>query len=123
MPTLDSFFPENATRGDGRKFTHNEWKQYSWFMPIFKDVRGIWVGIEDNGNYFADKYLTYSDGWNEWTPTKKTKKITLYKPIFRSDYDDQYTVPDHCEWHTDKDNWGKDEEIVGWLTQQAEVEE
>jgi hypothetical protein len=118
--TLDSFFPLGATRGDGRKFCSISWGDNDWVQPMFKDNKGYWhtiSNLNDHFSYDGSKYET----WKEWTPPKKTKKVTMYRPVYKG-YGEHYRTLVNEEWHTDKDNaTGKN--VLGWMAMEAEVDE
>lgn len=116
--TLDQFFP-GLIRADGRKFTLIINCQGFYFEPIFKDHAGFWHGFNNIGQH--DIWNGSTDSWIEWQEPKKTKKITLYKPILPG-YEDTYWSKD--EWHTDKNNWSLENyKIVGWMQMDCEVQE
>lgn len=124
MPTLDSFFPPGAMRGDGRKFKFIDWGDGSWFEPLFKDTNGDWHGLDEDGQYIEVRYCVKNDNWQEWTPPKKTKKVTLYKPVMLdTTYEGSYVSLDWQHWHSKKEYWKGSGIVVGWITCEAEVEE
>jgi hypothetical protein len=91
--TLDEWFPEG--RGNGMKFTEVCLGDYSWYEPIFR-VGHLWNGIWSDG-----KLMTVSGDTRvrEWHPPKKTKKVTMYRPIRRSSNAGHVIVD---SWRADK---------------------
>ena len=114
--TLDGWFPDG--KPDGRKFWRADWADGFYFVPYFRSLVGLWYGLGDNGIGFQ-----YSNDslFKEWTPPKKTKKITMYKPIYKG-YADNYRSHIDDEWHTDKQNFHQ-KNVFGWLEMTCEVEE
>jgi len=115
--TLDKWFPDG--KPDGRSFTISIDDYF--FTPFFRDVRGYWHGLtnKNESTCWPGKSSFY-----EFIPPKKTKKVTMYKPVAKG-YEDSVYSP-RCEWHTDKNNWKGQINglpIIGWLTQEVEVEE
>lgn len=110
--TLDEWYPDG--KPDGRKFITTS--AYGWFKPIFRDTEGMWFG-EDNrgiGSSWRSNFFT------EYHPPQQTKKVKMYKPILTV-YDDHYTTMPDSEWHSDKNNWERND-IVGWMEIEVIVE-
>ena len=113
--TLDQWFPNG--RGDGRKFIDVE-DLDTWFEPIFRSHLE-WFGLNSFGNA---RSVYHRLKWKEWHEPKKTKIVTLYKPVLRV-YDNHYRACHVDEWHTDKNSFDHIKKtIVGWLSQEVEVE-
>lgn len=115
--TLGEIFPDG--KGDGRKFIFKIGSADSsfWFIPYFKTLESRWHGINKMGQLFTANDSTWV---KEYVEPKKTKKITMYKPIYKG-YDYNHTAYKD-EWHSDKENFGMNG-IVGWLEIEAEVQE
>ena len=112
--TLDQFFPDG--KPDGRKFIANAFAKSRWFQPFYK-AKDRWFGLNESG--YSDHFSGDNFGWKEWKEPKKTKKVTMYKPI-RKGYDVHYRSLINDDWHTDKQNWDN-ENIVGWMEMEVEV--
>lgn len=117
MATLDSFFPEGATRGDGRKFVQQGWMNDESFEPIFKDGCGYWVGLDEGGDYYVAGSSEDSSYWQEYKKPPKTKKVKLYSPVFLSNSGRYFTGNASSRKEDYQGN------IVGWLEQEIEVTE
>jgi hypothetical protein len=74
----------DATRGDGRKFTHKFWPEREWIEPIFKDQDNEWHGLDDTNVACVpcndDLYKLFVP----FVPEKKTKTVTMYQSIQRN---------------------------------------
>ena len=121
--TLDQWFPNG--RGDGRKFLTRESEQSKWFEPVFKGpIRNpcdpyTWHGLDSTGfcTHYSEKTV-----FKEYTAPKKTKKVTMYKPVFWS-LNNNFYSPQDVQWHSDKDYYkGTFQDIKGWLSQEVEVQ-
>lgn len=114
MKTLDEIFPSG--RGDGRKFrrTGEAWDMR--FEPIFKG-RTQWVGLDAGGHTVEVAHGEFQ--WTEWQPPKKTKKVTLYRPVIKTSLGN-YTIP-YC-WSSFKD-LSVNNNIVGWQEMEVEIDE
>lgn len=116
MATLKEIFGD-ATRGDGRKFTKT--RICGWFFePIFR-VGDLWSGINEKGE--SENWSHDGAEWVEYTPTKKTKKITLYRPVLKFPCG-LYEVAG--PWQSEK----KPDErffypVVAWQTMEVEVDD
>lgn len=131
--SLDQWFPDG--RGDGRKFTSSEWDDESWIEPIFKngeslDYKEMWHCLDErNENYpIFDQDLQLR--FKEWHPPKETKKITMYKPVFKHHTDEYFFTPfDTTPWSSDKHTYQNLKaiegygDIVGWMSQEIEVDD
>ncbi len=115
---LDEWFPDG--KPDGRKFVNKDFEEYVYFQPYYKDIKdGWWHGLDNGGEsacYSGDVL------WNEYVPPKKTKKITMYKPVyFCSDRPNKYITSAH--YSTSKSDFSNQNRIVGWMTMEADVDE
>jgi len=110
-----------ATRGDGRKFSLNHWNSHTYFEPIFL-TRGVWHGVDEAGCSLEWQEESISP-FREWHPPKKTKKITLYKPVFET-IRNKFYCPQDAQWHSDKDYYKSNfHDIKGWMRQEVEVDD
>jgi len=113
--TLDEFFPDG--KPDGRKFMSSDLTMMDAFQPYFRETSGKWAGVSGGLCMVYNNHALF----REYVEPKKTKKITMYKPVFKG-YENHHTTNNADEWHTDKHNFvGKN--IVGWLEMTCEVEE
>lgn len=71
--SLKELFKE-STRGDGRKFTSNNWKEHEYFEPVFL-AGNVWHGLDELEFHFS--WVMDSKIFKEWHPPKKTKKVML----------------------------------------------
>lgn len=114
MATLKELMGDK-TRGDGRKFSILEWDNSSWFEPIYR-AGDRWYGLmwDVRPNSFYD----FEDCWEEWTPPKQTKKVKLYRPLYKTDFG-TYSLG---YWYNDKQirEFGR---IVCWQEMEVEVDE
>ena len=108
----------DKTRGDGRKFAPETWDSNFWFEPIFLGISGRWHGITSNGN--GDIYPDNVEGWREWTPPKQTKKVKLYRPIYKTETN-EYVVDGW--WRSYKAENSDRGKAVGWQEMEVEVTE
>lgn len=118
MPTLDSFFPEGATRGDGRKFVNPVWNKDYWFEPIFKTKIGTWVGLNPEGGHDE---VGLNPNWQEYKEPPKTKKVKMYQPIIKRKSQEVYFLGDWASFKLDTTD--TTHEIIGWLEQEVTVTE
>lgn len=132
MATLDSFFPEGATRGDGRKFRHSTWTIDSWFEPIFKDVNGVWAGLDEVGDLFTANGNYDDFKWQEYKEPPKTKKVKMYCPVYVQTSGVIIAGDSTCfslvssDYYSDNKSQFRSpigKRIVGWLEQEVEVTE
>jgi hypothetical protein len=125
MATLKELMGDK-TRGDGRKFQDQYMYNNEWFEPIFltnvdDGLPNEWHGLDERGcgQCFEDEVERY---WKEWMPPKQTKKVKLYRPIYRS-YENHYrSRASNSDWHTDKKIFVSNS-IVGWMEMEVEVSE
>lgn len=115
MATLKELMGDK-TRGDGRKFTM--WllsEKERWFEPVFKDRGGQWSGFNEDGycETFSDGEVYY---WEEWTPSKHTKKVKMYRYIAKNVYED-YSLG---SWSSNKCSHP---DCIGWQEMEIEVDE
>ena len=125
--TLKEWFGE-ATRGAGRKFTRSGWLEDQWLEPIFLDSQKEWNCLNNEGRSVSWNSVLYT--FKEWHPPKKTKKIIMYKPIFKHKTEEYFFTPfDLTSWCSSKDTheglrtterYGN---IVGWISQEVEVDD
>jgi hypothetical protein len=114
--TLDQFFPDG--KPDGRKFVQGSNVPSYWFIPIFRDVYGTWHGLNCKAEH---EFYHQGATLKEYEEPKKTKKVTMYKPVYKG-YDVHYRTLINDEWHTDKDNFGSNN-VLGWMKMECEVTE
>ncbi len=112
---LDEIFPDGY--GDGRKFCSSDNTDY-WFVPYFNDPMGRWHARD----FSNDHFVVYEHvDVREWFPPKKTKKVKMYKPVFKT-YNGNYSTHINREWHSDKSVFNIGEK-AGWMEMEIEVEE
>lgn len=114
--SLDEIFPDG--KPDGRKFLNKAINTNDYFQPYFREESGNWIGISGGlCIVYTPKAL-----FKEYIPPKKTKKITLYNPVyFCSDKPNQFITSVY--YHTSKSDFSCQNRIVGWLEMTCEVEE
>lgn len=118
--TLKEWFGE-STRGDGRKFTRVDWLENQWVEPIYLDRHKDWHCLDYEGYSRAWGSVNYP--FKEWHPPKKTKKIVLYKPVFKT-IKNSFYCPSDANWHSDKDYYKNNfYDIKGWISQEVEVDD
>lgn len=117
MPTLKELMGDK-TRGDGRKFARKSWPTNAWFEPIFLSATNCWHGIKGDAN--ADLFPDSCDGWEEWPPPKQTKKVKLYRPIYKTETN-EYVVDGW--WRSYKAENSDRGKAVGWQEMEVEVTE
>lgn len=118
MPNLNDLLG-NKDRGDGRKFTHKDWRENQWVEPIFKDCFGTWHCLDHSGQAWIEPYGRKSE-MTEWKEPSKAKKVKLYCPV--ESYGNGVFVSAY-RWSSDKEGWKPENNIVGWLEQEVEVTE
>lgn len=115
MATLKELMGDKV-RGEGRKFGHVDWEAHEWFEPIFYAVNHYY-GLNQDGIPVTCE--ANRDGWLEWHPPKKTKKVKMYKPIYKTILGQYYSLT-ASDWNTEKKSCG---DVAGWLEMEVEVEE
>ncbi len=89
------------------------------FTPFFK-TKTFWYGL--GKDMHAKTWENKLEYWKPYVPEKKTKKVTMYRPVFKS----------RCGYsstnimHSTKEAFAsvyvhEGDEIVGWIEQEAEV--
>lgn len=112
--TLDEWFPDG--KPDGRKFHNPAWGESMYFVPYFRTVKGTWHGLGENGESFEYPPIY---GFKEYVPSKKTKRVKMYCPVFAGGQG----LTSYNYFHEDKGNFLTSANIKGWITQEVEVEE
>lgn len=113
MKTLDELYPSG--RGDGKKYTQGAAMSFL-FEPLFRDRFGVWHGECSTGKHME---ISGSAPVIEWLPPKKTKKVTMYRPIKQAS--GSYYIS-HL-WDSNKAHFNSLENIVGWQEMTVEIEE
>lgn len=136
MATLAELMGDK-TRGDGRKFTKPNWLSHEWFEPIFLTKQKavgmgdwVWHGMMHTGTY-ESPYADWSTDWQEWTPPKKTKKVVLYRPVFKRKNQEVYRMGvwvsqktvTSAQYYTIGMNGRQWWDVVSWQEMEVEVEE
>lgn len=119
--TLDEIFPNGRGEGDGRKFRKNDWASLeSYFEPFFRTTQGSWFGLNHKGDNMG--YSGNLEGWTEWHPPKKTKKIKMYRAIYKTTNGEYYV---HY-WMSKKIHdpvLPVVNDVVGWQEMEVEIDE
>ena len=113
MKTLDEWLPSG--KGDGRKFERRG-TDTIWFEPYFRVV-DTWYGVTNRGYMMELRGSLIVD---EWHPPKKTKKVTMCRPI-RKATDGGYYIS--ATWMDNKGLFIDAHTIVGWQEMEVEVDE
>lgn len=118
MLTLEELMGDK-TRGDGRKFTKTSWDSDRWYEPIFYyEKEKCWVGLNASG--LMEKISECFGEWHEWTPPKQTKKVKLYRAIYK--IGDLYSLDLWLSYKGRPTN-GSEGKLIGWQEMEVEVEE
>jgi hypothetical protein len=132
MATLKELMGDK-TRGDGRKFRRSDFAEDAWFEPIFKAYdcgEEVFCGIGQDGESYSYSLHKRTD-WQEWTPPKKTKKVVLYRPVFKRKNQEVYRMGvwvsqktvTSTQYYTIGMNGRQWWDVVSWQEMEVEVEE
>lgn len=109
------------TRSEGLRLTPAGWDNSWFFEPIYEALSGYWHGLDQDN---CACHFIPSDMMKLYVSPKKTKKVTLYKPVRRWYFEDSYLCSAVDGWCSDKEKFTKEKDtIVGWATMEVEVEE
>lgn len=95
---LDDLYPRGV--GGRQKLRRKSWKSETyWVIPVQRSDDQWWF-IDERAKYIS--FDTSIDDWEACEP-KETKKITLYRPIYKRGLFDEYYAG--YTWDSNKDHF------------------